>query len=77
MDTAFRNARENSDQENARVEHDKALVRVMTSLMRDDTQLFKHYMDDAGFKRWMTDTVFTLAYDRSADTARQAPEHRE
>ena len=77
VDTAFRNARENSDQENARVEHDKALVRVMTSLMRDDTQLFKHYMDDAGFKRWMTDTVFTLAYDRSADTARQAPEHRE
>ena len=73
VDNAFRNARENSDKENARIEHDKALVRVMTSLMKDDTQLFKHYMDDAGFKRWMTDTVFRLAYERSGTTANEAP----
>ena len=73
VDSAFRNARENSDMENARIEHDKALVRVMTSLMRDDTQLFKHYMDDAGFKRWMTDTVFRLAYERSGTTANEDP----
>ena len=33
-DTAFKNARENSDKENARIEHDKALLRVMTSLMK-------------------------------------------
>ena len=37
-DTAFKNARQNSDKENARIEHDKALLRVMTSLMKDDTQ---------------------------------------
>ena len=65
-DTAFRNARENSDKENARIEHDRALVRVMTALMKDDTQLFKHFMDHDGFKRWMSDTVFRLAYDRPA-----------
>ena len=33
-DTAFRNARQNSDKQNARIEHDKALLRVMTSLMK-------------------------------------------
>ena len=69
VDSAFRNARQNSDVANARIEHDKALVRVMTSLMRDDTELFKQFMDNESFKRWMTDTVFTLAYDQA-----EAPE---
>ena len=64
-DSAFKNAQRNSDKENARIEHDKALLRVMTSLMKDDTELFKQFMDNVGFKRWLTDTVFGLAYDRA------------
>jgi len=64
-DTAFRNARRNSDEQNARIEHDRALLRVMTSVMKDDTELFKQFMDNDGFKRWMTDTVFDLAFDRA------------
>ena len=62
-DTAFRNARQNSDRQNARIEHDKALMRVMTAVMRDDTELFKQFVDNASFKRWLTDTVFSLAYE--------------
>ena len=61
-DEAYRNARENSDKENARVEHDRALRRVMTSLMKDDTQLFKLFMDDEGFKHWLTERMFHLTY---------------
>ena len=64
-DSAFKNAQRNSDKENARIEHDKALQRVMTSLMKDDTELFKQFMDNDSFKRWLTDTVFGLAYDRA------------
>ena len=64
-DSAFRNAQRNSDRENARIEHDKALLRVMTSLMKDDTELFKQYMDNGSFKRWLTDTVFGLACDQA------------
>ena len=64
-DSAFRNAQRNSDPENTRIEHDKALGRVMNSLMKDDTELFKQFMDNAGFKRWLTDTVFGLACDRA------------
>ena len=41
-------------------------VRVMTAVMKDDTELFKQFMDNEGFKRWMSDTVFGLAYDRPA-----------
>ena len=45
-------------------EHDKALVRVMTAVLKDDTELFKQFMDNEGFKRWMTDTVFRLTYEQ-------------
>ena len=65
-DTAFRNAQQNSDRENARIEHDKALLRVMTSVMKDDTELFKQYMDNPGFKRWVADTVFEIASEQAA-----------
>jgi type I restriction enzyme R subunit len=61
-DTAYKNAQQNSDKQNARIEHDRALVRVMTSVMKDDTELFKQFMDNESFKRWMTDTVFGLTY---------------
>ena len=64
-DNAFRNAHRNSDRENARIEHDKALLRVMTSMMKDDNQLFKQFMDNDGFKRWMTDTVFELTSEQA------------
>ena len=65
-DTAFRNAHRNSDRENARIEHDGALLRVMTSMMKDDNQLFKQFMDNDGFKRWMTDTVFDLTTEQAS-----------
>ena len=60
-DAAFKNARQNSDEENARIEHGKALTRVMTALIKDDAELFKQFMDNDSFKRWMTETVFGLA----------------
>ena len=63
-DSAYRNAQKNSDKQNARIEHDKALLRVMTAVMMDDTELFRQFMDNEGFKRWMTDTVFGLTYGR-------------
>ena len=62
-DTAFQNARQNSDRDNARIEHDKALRRVMMSIMKDDTELFRQFVDNEGFRRWLGDTVFGLAYE--------------
>jgi type I restriction enzyme R subunit len=62
-DTAYQNARKNSDKQNARIEHDKALQRVMTAVLKDDTELFKQFMDNESFRRWLTDTVFSLTYD--------------
>jgi len=62
-DAAYKNAQAHSDKENAKIEHDKALVRVMTAVMKDDTELFKQFMDNEGFNRWMTDTVFNLTFN--------------
>ena len=63
-DNAYQNAQQHSDQQNARIEHDKALLRVMTGLMRDDLELFKQFMDNQDFKTWMTNTSFTLTYEQ-------------
>ncbi|MCK4414963.1 MAG: type I restriction endonuclease subunit R [Candidatus Eisenbacteria sp.] len=65
-DAAYQNARKNSDMQNARIEHDKALARVMTALLRDDTELFKQFSDNESFRRWLTERVFELTYLESA-----------
>jgi type I restriction enzyme R subunit len=62
-DPAYQNARQNSDRQNARIEHDKALKRVITAMFKDDAQLFKQFQDNDSFRRWLTDTVFGLTYD--------------
>ncbi|MBA2356347.1 MAG: type I restriction endonuclease subunit R, partial [Acidobacteria bacterium] len=61
-DVAYQNARQHSDKQNARIEHDKALQRVMTAVLKDDTELFRQFMDNEGFRRWMGDMVFGLTY---------------
>jgi len=66
-DSAYQNAQKNSDPQNARIEHDKALGRVIVGLMKDDTELFKQFSDNPEFKRWLTDTIFRTTYgQRSA-----------
>ena len=65
-DAAYQNARDNSDRQNARIEHDKALARVMTAVLKDDTELFKQFSDNESFRRWLTDTIFGLTYEKKA-----------
>ena len=61
-DTAYQNACRNSDKQNARIEHDRALLRVMTALIQDDTELFKQFSDNESFRRWLADNIFSLTY---------------
>jgi len=65
-DAAYQNARKFSDKQNARIEHDKALARVMTALLQDDTELFKQFSDNDSFRRWLADTIFALTYANKA-----------
>ncbi len=66
---AYQNAKQNSDKQNARIEHDKALGNVIIGLMKDDTELFKQFSDNPEFKRWLTDTIFSATYDRPSPSA--------
>ncbi|MBS0600249.1 MAG: type I restriction endonuclease subunit R, partial [Proteobacteria bacterium] len=62
QDKAYQNAQANSDKQNARLEHDKALNRVVLELLSDHTELFKQFSDNSDFKRWLTDMVFDATY---------------
>jgi len=68
-DVAYQNAKKNSDKQNARIEHDKALAGVIVGLMKDNTELFKQFSDNPEFKRWLTDTIFSATYDRPTPSA--------
>lgn len=61
-DSAYRNAMKNSDKQNARIEHDKALGRVIVELLGDHTELFKQFSDNPSFKKWLGDTIFGVTY---------------
>jgi type I restriction enzyme, R subunit len=65
-DKAYQNARKNSDKQNAKIEHDKALKRVMTAILKDDAELYKQFGDNPEFRRWMTDAMFSMTYEEGA-----------
>lgn len=65
-DSAYQNAMQNSDKQNARIEHDKALGRVMVELLADHTELFKQFSDNPSFKKWLGDTIFGATYSAKA-----------
>ena len=50
-DGAYRNAIANSDKQNARIEHDRALEKVMTEMLADQTELFKQFNDNESNRR--------------------------
>lgn len=62
QDKAYQNAQANSGKQNARIEHDKALNRVVLELLDDHTELFKQFSDNPNFKRWLADMVFDSTY---------------
>ena len=66
-DVAYQNAQANSDKQNARIEHDKALARVITALLKDDTELFKQFFDNESFRTWLADKMFSLTYKPVGD----------
>jgi type I restriction enzyme R subunit len=68
-DKKYQNAQRNSDKGNARIEHDKALSRVMNAVLKDDTELFKQFSDNESFRRWLSDTVFNSTYGEAPPAA--------
>ena len=61
-DVAYQNAKQNTPQA-ARIEHDKALAKVMLDVLKDDTEVYKQFVQNPSFKRFVTDMVFGLTND--------------
>lgn len=72
QDKAYQNAQANSDKQNAKLEHDKTLNRVVLELLADHTELFKQFSDNPNFKRWLTNMVFDATY-RTGTTPPETP----
>ena len=63
-DEKYRNAMKNSDEQEARTEGERALQQVIFSIMADNMELFKQFQDNPYFKKWLTDMVFNLTYNK-------------
>ena len=62
QDKAYQNAQAHSDQQNAKLEHDRALKQVVEHLLFDHTELYKQFFENPSFKHWLTSMVFDATY---------------
>lgn len=58
-DAAYQNAKENTPH-TARMAHDQALAKVMQHLLKDDTQVYKQFVENESFKRFVGDMVYSI-----------------
>ena len=58
-DVAYKNAKENTPH-TARMAHDQALSKVMQSLLKEDAQVYKQFVENDSFKRFLTDMVYEI-----------------
>lgn len=68
-DKAYQNAMKNNDRHTARIEHDRALQRVVVDMLADHTELFKQFMDNPSFKKWLGDAIFSATYEQKQENA--------
>lgn len=58
-DEAYQNAKENTPH-TARMAHDQALGRMMQILLKDDTQVYKQFVENESFRRSVSDMVYAI-----------------
>jgi len=71
-DAAYRNAQENTPH-TARMAHDQALAKVMQHLLKDDTQVYKQFVENDSFKRFVGDMVFAMTNSLTNSRGAAAP----
>ncbi len=58
-DATYQNAKENTPH-TARMAHDQALGKVMQLLLKEDTQVYKQFVENESFRRFVGDMVYAL-----------------
>ena len=52
----------NSDRQNAHIEHDSAVRRLVTAMIRCQTELYKAYSGNSDFREWLNAEMFRATY---------------
>lgn len=73
-DEKYQNAMKNSDEQSARLESERALQQVIFAIMADNTELFKQFQDNPSFKKWLSDLVFNLTYNKEGKPYEAPPQ---
>ena len=58
-DSAFQNAVKNTPH-TARLAHDQALAKTMQVMLKDDTEVYKQFVENESFRRFVGDMVYAL-----------------
>jgi type I restriction enzyme R subunit len=58
-DVAYQNAQDNTPH-TARIAHDQALDKVMQTLLKDDTQVYKQYVENDSFRGFVSEMVYAM-----------------
>lgn len=59
---AYQNAMKNSSKQNAKIEHDKALAKIIREMLFDHAELAKLFSENEDFRRWLIDMSFDKTY---------------
>ena len=62
---AYQNAMKNSSKQNAKIEHDKALAKIIREMLFDHAELAKLFSENEDFRRWLIDLSFDKTYKKA------------
>ena len=62
---AYQNAMKNSSKQNAKIEHDKALAKIIREMLFDHAELAKLFSENEDFRRWLIDMSFDKTYKKA------------
>lgn len=63
-DELYRNAQRHTDEENARIEHDRALLEVVIGTLNGGAEFYKLFTENEDFRRDLSNLSFSATYRR-------------
>lgn len=63
-DVAYQNAMKNSSEQNAKIELEKVITKIMSAMVFDQAELAKQYSQNDTFRKWILDKIFEETYKR-------------
>ena len=65
QNTAYQNAMKNSSEQNAKIELEKAITKIINSMVFDQAELAKQYSQNEDFRKWILDKIFKETYKKA------------